>query len=420
MTMSHYLSLLLFLPLVGALLVLCVPARNVNAVKWLANGVSLAGFLLGFSAVCYIMGSTLVTEYLAAGGAAATSCAACSAGSFCPAGSVFNTVPCPRGYYCAAGQAPAICPAGTFSAGFSQTSVLSCTPCPTGTYSNVPGASACGTPYQKQTLVLLRVGDGVACPNAGGFPTVASTCNAATSVWLDEFDSLANVYSPSASPIPGITLAGNDYQFSGTLTQCADGSCLTFGAQDDAPAHAVAALLLSGRSSRSGRRSGLAQGLVGGCGLRAQGLGGGSGLSAQGLVGRSRLRAQGLGGGGGLSAQGLGGLLLQRLQARVALAFEALDLSHEFGLRQRLDGGAPRGEARRQTRVQQAQHRAAAHGAAALALSGRGGPLVEAREQARLLHAAKSAHNHAVALRRLGHGRAPARQARREAGQARA
>ncbi len=46
MTMSHYLSLLLFLPLVGALLVLCVPARNVNAVKWLANGVSLAGFLL--------------------------------------------------------------------------------------------------------------------------------------------------------------------------------------------------------------------------------------------------------------------------------------------------------------------------------------------------------------------------------------
>ena len=46
MTMSHYLSLLLFLPLVGALLVLCVPARNVGAVKWLANGVSLAGFLL--------------------------------------------------------------------------------------------------------------------------------------------------------------------------------------------------------------------------------------------------------------------------------------------------------------------------------------------------------------------------------------
>jgi len=44
--MSHYLSLVLFLPLVGALLVLCVPARNVSAVKWLANGVSLAGFLL--------------------------------------------------------------------------------------------------------------------------------------------------------------------------------------------------------------------------------------------------------------------------------------------------------------------------------------------------------------------------------------
>ncbi len=46
MTMSHYLSLVLFLPLVGALLVLCVPKRNVDAVKWLANGVALAGFLL--------------------------------------------------------------------------------------------------------------------------------------------------------------------------------------------------------------------------------------------------------------------------------------------------------------------------------------------------------------------------------------
>jgi NADH-quinone oxidoreductase subunit M len=44
--MSHYLSLLLCLPLAGALLVLCVPRRNEDAVRWLANGVALAGFLL--------------------------------------------------------------------------------------------------------------------------------------------------------------------------------------------------------------------------------------------------------------------------------------------------------------------------------------------------------------------------------------
>ena len=46
MTMGHYLSLLLFLPLVGALLVLCVPGRQTGLIRWLANGVGLAGFLL--------------------------------------------------------------------------------------------------------------------------------------------------------------------------------------------------------------------------------------------------------------------------------------------------------------------------------------------------------------------------------------
>jgi NADH-quinone oxidoreductase subunit M len=44
--MNHYLTLLLFLPLAGALLVLCVPRRNVDAIRWLANGVALAGFLV--------------------------------------------------------------------------------------------------------------------------------------------------------------------------------------------------------------------------------------------------------------------------------------------------------------------------------------------------------------------------------------
>ena len=44
--MSHYLSLLLFLPTAGALAILCVPRRNQEVIRWLANGVALAGFLL--------------------------------------------------------------------------------------------------------------------------------------------------------------------------------------------------------------------------------------------------------------------------------------------------------------------------------------------------------------------------------------
>ena len=44
--MSHYLSLLLFLPLVGALLVLFVPKQNENAIRWIANVVTLVGFVV--------------------------------------------------------------------------------------------------------------------------------------------------------------------------------------------------------------------------------------------------------------------------------------------------------------------------------------------------------------------------------------
>jgi NADH-quinone oxidoreductase subunit M len=44
--MSHYLSLVLFLPLAGAFLVLCVPRRHETVIKWLANAVALAGFLV--------------------------------------------------------------------------------------------------------------------------------------------------------------------------------------------------------------------------------------------------------------------------------------------------------------------------------------------------------------------------------------
>ena len=43
--MSHYLSLLLFLPLAGALILLFVPKQNADAIRWIANIVAFAGFV---------------------------------------------------------------------------------------------------------------------------------------------------------------------------------------------------------------------------------------------------------------------------------------------------------------------------------------------------------------------------------------
>src|SRR5438094_5997487 len=44
--MSHYLSLILFVPLVGALLLVLVPKQNENAIRWIANVAALAGFAI--------------------------------------------------------------------------------------------------------------------------------------------------------------------------------------------------------------------------------------------------------------------------------------------------------------------------------------------------------------------------------------
>jgi NADH-quinone oxidoreductase subunit M len=44
--MSHYLSILLFLPLAGAIVLLLVPKQNENAIKWIANVVAFAGFVI--------------------------------------------------------------------------------------------------------------------------------------------------------------------------------------------------------------------------------------------------------------------------------------------------------------------------------------------------------------------------------------
>jgi len=44
--MSHYLSLLLFLPLAGALVLLFVPKQNGDAIRWIANIVAFVGFVV--------------------------------------------------------------------------------------------------------------------------------------------------------------------------------------------------------------------------------------------------------------------------------------------------------------------------------------------------------------------------------------
>src|SRR5260370_7710153 len=48
---SHMLSLILFTPLVGALVLLFVPKENKDAIRWIANIFALGGFLISLPLV---------------------------------------------------------------------------------------------------------------------------------------------------------------------------------------------------------------------------------------------------------------------------------------------------------------------------------------------------------------------------------
>ena len=48
---NHILSIILFTPLVGALLLLFVPKENKNAIRWIANIFALAGFAVSLPLV---------------------------------------------------------------------------------------------------------------------------------------------------------------------------------------------------------------------------------------------------------------------------------------------------------------------------------------------------------------------------------
>ena len=44
--MNHYLSIILFTPAAGALLILLINRQNGNAIRWVANIVALVGFVV--------------------------------------------------------------------------------------------------------------------------------------------------------------------------------------------------------------------------------------------------------------------------------------------------------------------------------------------------------------------------------------
>jgi len=48
---SHILSIILFTPLVGALILLFVPKENKDAIRWIANIFALGGFLISLPLV---------------------------------------------------------------------------------------------------------------------------------------------------------------------------------------------------------------------------------------------------------------------------------------------------------------------------------------------------------------------------------
>ena len=48
---NHILSIILFTPLVGALVLLFIPKENKNAIRWVANIFALAGFLVSLPLV---------------------------------------------------------------------------------------------------------------------------------------------------------------------------------------------------------------------------------------------------------------------------------------------------------------------------------------------------------------------------------
>ena len=87
--------------------------------------------------------------------------------------------------------------------------------------------------YSTSSLLVVRVGDGVACPSS------SAACTRAAPLFLDEIDMVSGALL-STQAIPGATLSAND-QYVGALSRCGNGACVVFGAQADGAGTAATA-----------------------------------------------------------------------------------------------------------------------------------------------------------------------------------
>ena len=87
---------------------------------------------------------------------------------------------------------------------------------------------AAATPFQPSSVIMVRVGDGFACPST----STAVACHKAVPVFIDEYNTNTGALVQSL-PVAGVTAAADDW-FTQTLVRCGDGSCATFGAGADA------------------------------------------------------------------------------------------------------------------------------------------------------------------------------------------
>jgi len=77
--------------------------------------------------------------------------------------------------------------------------------------------------YGNTSLLVLRVGDGTACPST------TATCTGARGLYVDEYNTNTGGLVGSTA-ITGVTLSSTD-QYVGALSRCGDGSCVVFGGQ---------------------------------------------------------------------------------------------------------------------------------------------------------------------------------------------
>jgi len=85
-----------------------------------------------------------------------------------------------------------------------------------------------GAPYQPSSVLMVRVGDGFACPST----STAVACRKTVPIFVDEYNSLTGALVQSQS-VAGATAVADDF-YTHTLVRCGDGSCATFGAGADA------------------------------------------------------------------------------------------------------------------------------------------------------------------------------------------